>query len=105
MALLLVVALAAPARAHGPGEVPQRRRSTPMVRAELHPKDMIHAGPEALRGWIRTTWLPILGKLPERDRSGFVDAVLDRYLEAHPPDARGRTHVAMVRLEIDAEAA
>jgi trans-aconitate methyltransferase/uncharacterized OsmC-like protein len=73
-------------------------------RAELCPKDMIHDAAEALSGWIRTTWLPILAKLPERDRSAFIDAVVGRYLGAHPPDERGRTHVAMTRLEIEAEA-
>ncbi len=76
-----------------------------LLRAELCPKDMIHDGPEALGGWIRTTWLPILGKLPERDRAAFIGAVVGRYLRAHPPDGQGRTHVAIMRLDVEAEAA
>ncbi len=65
---------------------------------------MIHGGAEALGAWIRTTWMPILGRLPEGRRANFIAAVVARYLRAHPPDAQGRTHVAMVRLEVEAEA-
>jgi hypothetical protein len=32
----------------------------------------------------------------------FIGAVTDRYVAKHPPDADGRVHVRMVRLEIDA---
>jgi len=75
-----------------------------VVRAELRPKDMIHEGPEAVVGWIRTTWMPILSRLPEADRADFIAAVVARYQRDHPVDARGRTHVAAVRLEIEAAA-
>ncbi len=76
-----------------------------LLRAEMHPKDMIHEGAEALGGWIRTTWMPILGRLPEAHRVDFIAAVVAHYLRTHPPDAQGRTHVAMMRLEVEAEAA
>jgi len=66
---------------------------------------MIHEGPEALGAWIRTTWMPILGRLPEACRADFIAAVVARYLRTNPPDAQGRTHVAMMRLEVEAEAA
>jgi trans-aconitate methyltransferase/uncharacterized OsmC-like protein len=76
-----------------------------LVRAELYPKDMIHEGAEALGAWIRTTWMPILGRLPEACRADFIAAVVAHYLRTHPLDAQGRTHVAMMRLEVEAEAA
>jgi len=74
------------------------------VRAEFKPKDMVHEGPRALAGWIRTTWMPILCRLPEACRDDFIAAVLARYLRTHAPDGQGRTHVAMMRLEVEAEA-
>jgi trans-aconitate 2-methyltransferase len=73
-------------------------------RIELIPKDMVHDGPEGLRGWLRTTWFPYVSRVPERDRQGFLEEVLRTYLDAFPPDASGATHVAMVRLEVEAEA-
>ena len=75
-----------------------------LLRAELHPRDMVHEGPEALEGWVRTTWMPVLRRLPEALQADFIAAVVARHLRARPPDAQGRTHVAMVRLEVEAEA-
>jgi trans-aconitate 2-methyltransferase len=72
-------------------------------RAELIPKDMQHQGPDGFKGWLRTTWFPYTDRLPEDRRDAFLDAVVDRYLAAHPVDAEGRTHVKMVRLEIEAD--
>jgi trans-aconitate 2-methyltransferase len=74
------------------------------VRVELIPKDMVHAGPEGLLGWLRTTWFPYAQRLPEGDGEAFWRAVLAAYLASFPPDAAGATHVAMVRLEVEAEA-
>ena len=71
-------------------------------RLELVTKDMIHDGPEGLAGWVRTTWLPFTQRVPEALREAFVAAVVERYLAAHPVDAQGRTHVEMVRLEVEA---
>jgi hypothetical protein len=65
---------------------------------------MIHDGAEALGGWIWTTWMPILARLPEECRADFIAAVVARYLRAHPLDGEGRSHVAMMRLEVEAEA-
>jgi trans-aconitate 2-methyltransferase len=74
-----------------------------LKRAELIPKDMQHQSPEGFKGWLRTTWFPYTDRLPEDRRDAFLDAVVDRYLTAHPVDAEGRTHVKMVRLEIEAD--
>ena len=71
------------------------------LRLELIPKDMTQAGPEGLAAWIRTTWLPYLERIPEPRRSDFAGELVSRYLERHPLDTEGRTHVAMVRLEAE----
>lgn len=73
-----------------------------LERAELVEKDMVHAGRAGLAGWIRTTWLPYLSRLPEERREPLIDAVVERYLREHPLDEDGSSHVRMVRLEVAA---
>ena len=65
-------------------------------------KDMCHKSPRQLAGWMRTTWLPYLQCVPDAERDHFVNAVVDKYLCAVPPDEQGRTHVDVVRLEVAA---
>jgi trans-aconitate methyltransferase len=72
------------------------------TRVELVEKDMTHAGADGLTGWVRTTWLPYLERVPHEEQGSFVAALLGRYLAEHPPDGLGRTHVRMVRLEVEA---
>jgi trans-aconitate methyltransferase len=74
------------------------------VRVELIPKDMQHQGKEGLRGWLRTTWFPYTDRLPADLRAVFIDEVVDAYTEHHPVDPLGKTHVKMVRLEVEAYA-
>ena len=76
-----------------------------IVRVELIPRDMQHPDRGGLEGWLRTTWFPWGARLGDEERPRFWAEILDRYLEAFPPDAGGRTHVAMVRLEVEAVAA
>lgn len=71
-------------------------------RLELIPKDMVHADREKMAGWIRTTWLPYLNRVPEDRRPRFVEELLDAYTAAHPADESGALHIAMVRLEVEA---
>lgn len=71
-------------------------------RIERIHKDMRHSGPEALVGWMRSTWLPYLDRLPGAQRGMFVSDVIDRYLMQVPTDDAGCTHVDMVRLEVAA---
>jgi trans-aconitate 2-methyltransferase len=68
----------------------------------LSPKDAIYDGRKGFTAWLRTTWLPYIQRVPENLREYFIAAVTDRYLTGYPPDADGRVHVRMVRLEIDA---
>ena len=71
----------------------------------LVPKDAVYAGRDKFVAWLRTTWLPYVQRVPEELREEFIAAVADRYLAKHPPDAEGKVHVRMVRLEIEAEKA
>jgi len=69
---------------------------------KLAPKDATYEGAEGLATWLRTTWIPYVQRVPENLREEFIAAVTQRYLAKHPPDADGKVHVKMVRLEIDA---
>lgn len=73
------------------------------VRVVLLPKDMTHAGKEGLAGWIRTTWLPYIQQVPDDLREAFVSELVERYMQAHPPDPAGLVHVKMMRLEVEAK--
>jgi trans-aconitate methyltransferase len=73
------------------------------IRVELIPKDMQHQGKEGLKGWLRNTWFPYTNQLPEELKEIFLDTVIDTYLQQVPLDEQGRTHVEMVRLEVEAE--
>jgi trans-aconitate methyltransferase len=89
---------------HGPEEyrVWLREAGLTSRRADLIDKDMTYADRTGLEGWVRTTWLPYTQRVPAERRDEFVARLVDRYLERHPPDARGVIHVHMVRLEIEA---
>ena len=68
----------------------------------LAPKDATYDGAKGFATWLNTTWIPYVQRVPENLREKFIAAVTDRYLAKHPPDAGGKVHVRMVRLEIDA---
>ena len=69
---------------------------------KLTPKDAAYDGVNGLTTWLRTTWLPYIQRVPENMRGEFIAAVTQRYLAKHPPDAAGKVHVRMMRLEIEA---
>jgi trans-aconitate methyltransferase len=72
-------------------------------RVELIPKDALHKGNEGLAGYIRTTaGLPYAQRLPEDMRQEFINEVVERYAEVHPPDSEGFIHLLMMRLEVEA---
>jgi trans-aconitate 2-methyltransferase len=75
------------------------------LRIRLAPKDAVYDGRGKFAAWLRTTWLPYTERVPEADREDFIDGVVDRFVKRNPPDANGRIHVRMVRLEIEAEKA
>ena len=65
---------------------------------------MAHPNREAFLGWLRTTWLPWTERVPADRRESFIADVANAFLAAHPADAAGRVHMAMVRLEVEATA-
>ncbi len=72
------------------------------IRVELVPKDMVHENVEALKGWLRTTWFPYTDRVPAGQKARFVEELIDMYLAQYPVDDDGRTHVRMIRLEVEA---
>ncbi len=89
---------------HGPEEYRVWLREAGLTprRTELISKDMAYGDRAGLEGWFRTTWLPYTRRVPAERRDVFTARLVDRYLERHPPDARGIIHVDMVRLEVEA---
>jgi trans-aconitate methyltransferase len=69
---------------------------------QLAAKDATYNGADGFAAWLRTTWIPYVQRVPENLREEFIEAVKQRYIAKHPPDADGKVHVKMVRLEIDA---
>ena len=72
------------------------------TRLELVEKDMVHPGREGLAGWIRTTWMPYTQRILEDLHEEFILECVNAYLSQHPLDASGRSHVRMMRLEVEA---
>ncbi len=89
---------------HGPKVYAQWLKEAGLkpLRVELIQKDMGHHGREGLAGWIQTTWLPYLERVPADLRETFIEDIVDAYLDAHPLYADGTAHVRMVRLEVEA---
>lgn len=71
-------------------------------RVRLVNKEIVFADSAALRGWLRTTWLPYTQRVPEPMREHFIHAVAERYTALRPPDEPGNIRIGMVRLEVDA---
>jgi len=72
-------------------------------RVEFIPKDMEHDGRSGLEGWIRTTWLPYTERIPKEKRNEFIRILSTEYIKQQPIDSNGKVHVAMVRIEVEAE--
>ena len=62
----------------------------------LVPKDMVHADREKFIGWLRTTWLPYLQRVPEQEQQRFLGEVATAYLGK---EHQGKVHTPMIRLE------
>lgn len=74
-----------------------------ITRVELVQKDMAHDGKQGLEGWIRTTWLPYIERVPKKKQDKFIKAISTKYIERMPLDSNSKVHVAMVRIEVEAE--
>ncbi|VVB71078.1 Putative arsenite methyltransferase [uncultured archaeon] len=71
------------------------------IRVELIPKEMVQQGKTGLEGWIRTTWHPVLERIPEDLKKQFLSEMADRYLELFPLED-GLAKVKMMRLQVEA---
>ena len=71
-------------------------------RVELIAKDMSLNGREGLMGWIRTTWMPYTQKVPAKLQEQFIEEIADKHLQNHPIDEKGKAHLKMMRLEVQA---
>ncbi len=71
------------------------------IRVELVPKEMVQQGKDGLEGWIRTTWHPVLERIPEDLRQQFISEMAGGYLERHPLEG-GLAKLNMMRLEVEA---
>ncbi len=89
---------------HGSYEYSQwlKESSLEPERVELIQKDMEHDGESGLAGWIRTTWMPFTERIPEDQRDQFINELVSAYIQQVPLDTKGKAHVAMVRLEVEA---
>ena len=79
-----------------------RRAGLPVRRAELLERDMVHSDPDAMLGWMRATWFLVAAAVPEERREDLLREFRDEFLAEHPVDEQGRTHLRMVRLEVEA---
>ena len=50
-----------------------------------------------------SSWRDHNCRLSEELREPFLDAIVDTYLQKVPIDEQGKTHVKMVRLEVEAQ--
>lgn len=71
-------------------------------RVEYIVKDVIHAGKDKFAGWIRTTWVPYVERIPEAKKDDFIDLIATNYIEKYPVDKDGNVHVEMGMLEVEA---
>lgn len=73
------------------------------VRTEMIPKMMIHDSSKALMDWLEKVFIPYSERISETQYKHFIKEVVEKYIEYHPPDEKGRTHVQMIRLEVEAK--
>lgn len=73
------------------------------VRVELLPKTMSYQNRDGLAGWIRTTWLSYIDRIPVHRKDEFISQIVDTYIKEFPPNNNGAVCVEMVRLEVEAE--
>jgi hypothetical protein len=73
------------------------------IRVDLIPKDMTYPSREDFAARIRTTWLPWMVRLPEGERTSFINALTDEYLVMYPVGTDRLIHIRMVRLEAEAK--
>lgn len=69
---------------------------------ESSPADMIFSGKEAVKAFIRATWVPVTARIPEDLLQDFIEELANTYISRHPTDSAGLVHIPLRRLEVDA---
>jgi trans-aconitate 2-methyltransferase len=72
-------------------------------RVELTAKQMRHADTTALEGWLRTTWMPYLERIPDDARAAFVTELAEGVGRGCDTAEDGSIILPMVNLEVEAE--
>jgi len=72
-------------------------------RAELTPRVMRHAQMAALEGWLRTTWMPYLERVPPGARGDFISDLAEAVRQRCDTADDGAILLPMVNLEVQAE--
>ncbi|MCP4680147.1 MAG: methyltransferase domain-containing protein [Deltaproteobacteria bacterium] len=73
-----------------------------IVHIELVHKDRIHENKTEFKGWIRTTWLPYIHRIPAGIREDFINHLSSEYLESFPPAQDDTIHTSMKVLQFEA---
>jgi len=73
-----------------------------LTRVEVITVDEVFEDRKAFLRWIKG-WMPHLKYLPEDHHDLFINAIIDKYLEAHPLDAQGLVHYYDYWLEVEGE--
>lgn len=66
---------------------------------ELKPKVMVHKTRERFTGWLRTTWLHYLERIPSSLQEEFIETVVDAYTGVTTAGDTGLVTTTMQRLE------
>jgi len=74
-----------------------------MRRAELMPKQMRHADIAALEGWLRTTWMPYVVRIPSGAQPEFISQLAAGVRQMCESAEDGAIILPMVNLEVEAE--
>jgi trans-aconitate 2-methyltransferase len=74
-------------------------------RVELTGKEMRHAGIDALQGWLRTTWMPYLERIPSEAQAEFIAQLAEGVRNGCETNEDGAIVLPMVNLEVEAEKA
>ena len=69
---------------------------------QLTPAQMIQAGKEGLKGFIRSTLVHLTNRIPEDLLPDFVEELAQIYIDSYPLDTAGLVRIPLKILEVDA---
>ena len=72
------------------------------LRVELVSRTMTQKGRAGLTGWLRTTWMPVLSRVPSSEGEEFLGRIVDEFLKANPLGPDGLASIEVMRLVAEA---